>query len=80
MSKNVCIASRAWLLLLDVDVLSKVKFTGGSEVEPVAISALAEVPVNAPDLQLPRRAGQTGLCLDLLAGDGDWQRPKGGRS
>ena len=79
MSKNVCIVSRAWLLLLDVDVLSKIKFTGGSEVEPVAIAALAEVPVT-PHLQLPRRAAQTGLCLDLLAGDGDWQRPTGGRS
>ena len=75
MSKNVCIVSRAWLLLLDVDVLCKIKFTGRSEVEPVAISSLTEVTVNT--LHLPRLetvdaglAGHAGLRLNLL--EAEW--------
>ena len=73
-------------IVLDVNVLCKIKFTGRSEVEPVAISSLTEVTVNTLPLHLPLRvpgletvdagqAGQTGhagLRLDLLGGDGDW--------
>ena len=74
--------------VLDVDVLCKIKFTGRSEVEPVAISSLTEVTVNTLHLHLPRLetvdagltglTGQAGLRLDLLGGDGDWQSPAGG--
>ena len=78
MSKNVCIVSRARLLLLDVDVLCKIKFTGGSEVESVSVSSsLAQLPVDAlHGLEAGPAGPRHGVApvrLDLLLRHGDWK-------